>query len=343
MGKSTMALKADVREALVIRLSSFGDIVLTEPVVRMLTTSFPGCRVRFMTNIEHAGLPALFDGVEEVIGYRRRGFNTEIRELGRRVRFDLTVDLQNSLRSRRILWFIRGGRVLRFRRARLRRFLLVHAPRLWRRGLPPTATLYARTLEPVVPGPPEAIPRIRPGAEALARAEALGPSPDVALCPGGSSPYKCWPARHFAGLADMLAGSGRSVVVVGSEADRRAVEEVRAAGTSSLPHYVGDEIALTAAVLSRAAVTVSNDSGLMHLAAATGSRVAAIFGPTSPLLGFAPSGAGHVAAGLAMDCSPCSYHGNRPCRLGHRACLEDLRPEAVMEIVEGMLEDIRAR
>jgi len=97
------------------------------------------------------------------------------------------------------------------------------------------------------------------------------------------------------------------------------------------------DVSLIAGLLSICPVTVTNDSGLMHLAAAVGSKVAAIFGSTSPALGFAPTARGRRVISLDLDCSPCAYHGNVPCRLGTRECFEGIEAAMVADTVEGML------
>jgi heptosyltransferase-2 len=128
------------------------------------------------------------------------------------------------------------------------------------------------------------------------------------------------------------------VAVIGAEQDREQVEGAALQRAGAGPAaYVGNDIGLIAGLLSLCPVTVTNDSGLMHLAAAVGSRVAAIFGPTSPALGFAPTAEGTRVISLGLDCSPCSYHGNVACRLGTRECFEDIDASSVADVVEEML------
>ena len=71
----------------------------------------------------------------------------------------------------------------------------------------------------------------------------------------------------------------------------------------------------------------------MHLAAARGVPVVAIFGSTSPVLGFAPAGEGHSLVQADLPCRPCTLHGRERCPLGHFRCMNDLSPETVLEQV----------
>jgi ADP-heptose:LPS heptosyltransferase len=322
---------------LLVRLSSFGDIVLAEPVARVLKERFPGCRLIFATREDYRALPALYTSVDEVVGVgpgdarRERGYG------GRA--YDLAVDLQGNQRSARLIRRLGIGRVLRYRRPRLGRFFTVYLPWIWRGQQPPTLETYFRTLRPIGIRYGGETPHISPAPSDIEKAAIeVGKGPCVGVCPGSSSPHKSWGDQRFADLAGILARDFK-VLVVGSEHDAAAVRIVRdrTAGLN-VAAYVGREIGRIAAWLALCRVTVTNDSGLMHLAGAVGSRPVAIFGPTSPLLGFAPAAEGSVVLSLGLKCSPCSYHGNRPCRLDRRYCMEGIAPERVASVVAGMME-----
>ena len=324
----------------IIRLSSFGDIVITEPVTRALREHYPGGRLFFVTGAPFAALPAMFEAVDCVIAYEKQGPNEALRELGREVAVDVVVDLQNNLRSRRVSAVLGGRRVVRYSRPVVRRFMLVKMPWLWRGELRHTIDLYGDALGLLGIGLRDRVPRIEVGAEALVKAGELlgaGVGKTVAVCPGGSSPHKRWPEPHFARLVEAMAEEGLKPLIVGAQEDKTVAEAVAALAGTPPGVLVSRDVEEIAAILSLAPVTVSNDSGLMHLAAAAGSRVVALFGPTSPALGFGPLGEGHKALGLSLRCRPCSYHGNRPCRLERRVCMEDLTPARVRDEVLGAL------
>src|SRR5204862_6593841 len=89
-----------------------------------------------------------------------------------------------------------------------------------------------------------------------------------------------------------------------------------------------------AALMSHGACAVTCDSGLMHLAAARGLRVVALFGSTAPELGFAPAGSGHVVLCRHEPCQPCTLHGRPRCPKRHFRCMVELRPAEVAAQVE---------
>jgi ADP-heptose:LPS heptosyltransferase len=326
-------------DILVVRLSSFGDIVLSEPVTRVLKQRYPASRVVFAAGRAYAGLPGLFDSVDRVWAHppdladRDPGKKPPARS------FDLVVDLQANRRSRGLLRDIRAGRVLTYKRPRWGRFFTVYLPWLWKGPQPRTVETYFRTLRPLgIPYSGET-PRLKPPESALAWARSdVGEGPFVGVCPGSSSSHKSWGEKRFVELVRMLAPR-RKVLLVGSEDDRPAVEAIltETAGLD-VGAYAGTDVGVIASYLALCKTTVTNDSGLMHLAGAVGSRPVAIFGPTSPLLGFAPAAEGAVVLTLGLACSPCSFHGNRACRLDRRYCMEGITPAYVASVVNGMMD-----
>lgn len=155
----------------------------------------------------------------------------------------------------------------------------------------------------------------------------------IALCPGAAfGPAKRWPAEHFAVVAEKLVSEGAEVWLFGSGGDipfcepiATAVPEVKnLAGKTDL----GEAIDL----LSVADWVVANDSGLMHVAAALGRRVVALFGPTSPAF-TPPMSDNAVTLQQPIECSPCFQ---RTCPLGHMKCLVDISPERVIRAMKCM-------
>lgn len=326
------------RRFLFIRLSSFGDIVLAEPLTRAVKLRYPGSRVVFATRRRYAGLPALFSSVDAVSAYPGRGEDSPVDWTRNGGRYDVVIDLQANRRSKRIVRRLGASRVLRYRRPRLGRFFTVYLPWIWKGSQPHTLKTYFQVLEPLGIAYSGQVPSIKPDEEAVAQARAqAGEGALIGICPGSSSPHKSWGEARFGHLVRLLAAD-RRILLVGSEADRVAVDEVRnLASGCEVKAYVGNDVARIAAFLSLCSVTVTNDSGLMHLAGAVGSRPLAIFGPTSPLLGFTPVAEGAAVLSLDLDCSPCSYHGTRPCHRERRYCMEGITPEHVASVVSRML------
>jgi heptosyltransferase-2 len=151
--------------------------------------------------------------------------------------------------------------------------------------------------------------------------------PVVAMMPGAEyGPAKCWPLTHFAKLASMMHADGYRVWIMGSEKDAPAGQHI-AENSAALNLCGRTTLADVVDLLGLCEQAVSNDSGLLHIAAAVGTHVHGLYGSSSP--SFTPPLTEVCDVHyLDLDCSPCF---ERRCPLGHLKCLTDLEPERVME------------
>jgi len=151
--------------------------------------------------------------------------------------------------------------------------------------------------------------------------------PMLALCPGAEfGPAKQWPAQHFSAVARHMLNQNWQLTLLGSAADREICAEINAGSGGSCIDLAG-QTTLTEVidVLSLADYVVSNDSGLMHIAAAMERPLTAIYGSSSP--DFTPPLSDQARMlKLDLECQPCF---KRECPLGHRNCLFNLLPEQV--------------
>ena len=154
--------------------------------------------------------------------------------------------------------------------------------------------------------------------------------PAVAFMPGAEyGPAKCWPLDYFAELARLLDERGYAVWILGSGKDAPAGDEI--AEASNAVNLCGKtQLADAIDLLAMAEQAVSNDSGLMHIAAAVGTHVQAIYGSSSPYF-TPPLTDAKTIHYLALECSPCF---ERECPLGHLDCLSKIKPETVLAEIE---------
>ncbi len=169
-------------------------------------------------------------------------------------------------------------------------------------------------------------------AEALQQFGLQQHKPVLALCPGAEfGPAKRWPPRHFAEVARQMLAAGWQVWIFGSGSDREIAEQVNDDAGGGCTNLCG-ETSLGQAIdlLACARYAVTNDSGLMHVAAATGCHVIALYGSSSDI--FTPPLTERCdRLSLALDCSPCF---SRQCPLGHFNCLNNLLPSTVLERID---------
>jgi len=319
---------------LVVGPSWVGDMVMAQPLIARLQSSTAGAVVdvfapgwvlpivRRMPGVQ-AAIDSPFAHGELALG-KRWGTARSLRSRGYRQ----AVVLPNSLKSALVPWFAgiprRTGFLGEQRRGLLndiRSFDPAAVPRLVDRFL-------------LLGDGPVVAPRPHLESAAGARtalAARLGlalDKPVACLCPGAEyGPAKRWPVRHFASLARQLADRGFAVWLLGSAKDAPVAEAIRVASDGACESVAGrTDLGDATDLLACAAVVVSNDSGLMHVAAAVGVPVVALFGSSSPDYTPPLSDVARIVR-HPVPCSPCF---RRECPLGHFACMEDLSVESVL-------------
>ena len=162
-------------------------------------------------------------------------------------------------------------------------------------------------------------------------AAALGLATDrpvTAMMPGAEyGPSKCWPLEHYAELARGLIARGEDVWLLGSERDRPAAARIATLAGGAVIDLTGrTRLEDAVDLLALAGRAVTNDSGLMHVAAAVGCRLVAIYGSTTPAY-TPPLSDEATVVRLGLECSPCF---ERECPLGHFRCMKEIAPAAVL-------------
>jgi heptosyltransferase-2 len=160
-------------------------------------------------------------------------------------------------------------------------------------------------------------------------------SPAVAFAPGAVGPSKRWPAASYGQVARQLTAEGISVCVLGGPDEAPLARQIVAEAGPLAHDLTGPDLRNAIVALAACDVAVSNDSGLLHVAAALGTRTIGIFGPTSPWH-WAPLNpiAATVQAPVRLDCQPC----HKPtCYMQHHRCMRDISSGAVLEVTQRAL------
>ncbi len=330
---------------LVVSPNWIGDAVLAQPLLARLRERH---RAAVIDVLAPAWTLPVYRRMPEVAEARTLPFGHGELRLAARRRFaralpayDRAVVLPNSWKSALIPWH--AGIPLRTGyRGELRYGLLNDLRRLDTAALPRIVERYAALAEPAGEplAHPLAAPRLAVDAAArdatLARLGLVLDRPAVAFAPGAEyGPAKRWPAAHFAALARTFAARGFQVWLLGSAKDAAATAAVAEAAPGACRDFAG-RTSLDEAIdlLSCAARVVTNDSGLMHVAAALDRPMAAVFGSSSPRFTPPLSQRARVVT-LALACSPCFA---RECPLGHTHCLVQLAPERVLAELDAVPE-----
>jgi heptosyltransferase-2 len=328
---------------LVVGPSWIGDTVLTQPLFGLLHQRHPDLALdvlapqwtlpllQRMPEVRRA-IPNPFDHGELRLGERRR-LGAKLAAEG----YDQAIVLPNSLKSALVPFFA-GIRRRTGYLGELRWGLLNDVRRLDERMLPLMVERFAALAgaagEPLVRPLPAARLQIDENSRlAVLRKLALAPrQPVVALCPGAEyGPAKRWPAKYFAQLAQRLRSRGHDVWLVGSGKDAALGAEIAALSNAACVNLCGATTLDEAIdVLASAQFVVSNDSGLMHVAAALARPLAALYGSSSPAF-TPPLSARATILKLDLECSPCF---RRECPLGHFNCMMQLTPDQVFDAID---------
>jgi heptosyltransferase II len=332
----------DTRPILLVPYVWIGDFVRCHTVVRVLKDRWPGRPVDVLTDRTCAPLVDYMPGV-------RRGIVWDLprRQLALGKQFGLASELRKQNYGSALVMSRKWKAALAPALAGVpertgfigeARFGLLND---WRRGekalprmvdqcgalaLPADATLPAEWPMPqLVVGPDEIA--------AWRRANNLGDRSAITLAPGAVGPSKRW--SYFTDAARILTENGFDVWVVGGPGEKQIAAEIMQAGGPRVRDLSGTDLRNAVLALAASPLAISNDSGLLHVAAAMGTPAIGIFGPTSPDL-WKPLNpvAAVIQSKTDVPCRPC----HKPvCRMQHHACMRDISTDEVIDIAQRVL------
>jgi heptosyltransferase II len=331
---------------LVVAPNWIGDTLLAQPLFARLHRKLTGVGVDVLATPWTAPVLRRMQEVSEVIEtpFRHGDLKLSARwRIGRSLRerrYLEAIVLPNSFKSALIPFFadipLRVGFVGESRFGLLN---ILH--RLDERTLPLMAERYAQLAEK--PGEPVSRPLATPRLSVdaanlsltLSRLGLDRSGPVTVFCPGAEyGPAKRWPASHYAELARRLAARGSAVWMIGSEGDAATGEQVARESEGTAVNLCGKtDLASAIDLMSVADLVVSNDSGLMHVAAALARPLVALYGSSSPAHTPPLAASARIARIEGLACSPCY---KRECPLGHLRCMNELTPGRVLAEIEAI-------
>ncbi len=322
-----------------------GDMVMAQSLFMRLKQLRPECEIDVLAPAWSLPLltrmPQVRSGIEMPLGHGALGLGLR-RRLGHSLRaknYAQAIVLPNSWKSALTPFFADIPRRTGFR-GEMRFGLLNDIRPLDKSQLTTSVQRFVALAEDsaVNTPPPMAPPKLKPDAAnrtgLLRRLDLDVHRPVVALMPGAEyGPAKQWPAEYFAALARMLHEQGVACWVFGSAKESDLGERIRDESGAVAVNLCGlTTLTDVIDLVSGCRAVVSNDSGLMHIAAASGVPVAAIYGSSSPEH-TPPLTERKAIHWLHLSCAPCF---ERTCPLGHTNCLKQIAPVAVFESLRGL-------
>jgi lipopolysaccharide heptosyltransferase I len=329
-----------VPRLLIVRLGSLGDVIHAIPAVAALRAAHPSARIDWLIDPKYVDLLRLVEGIDTLVPLdTRSGVAALVRVIAglRRARYDAVVDLQGLVKSAVLARAAGGRRTIGLPREHLReglaRFFYGETPdpgrdpHVVRKSLALMRALGVENARISFP--------LRVGDTKVSEAvvAGFGSGPFALINPCAAWPNKRWPTNRFGRLAErMYSRLGlRSLVLWGPGEQAVASEVVSASGGAarvSPPTAIAD----LCAIAKRAALMVSGDTGPLHLAAAVGTPVVALFGPTFP----ERNGPWSHADITVSRAKRCVCHYERQCRLS-RSCIDDIGFDEVAAAVESRM------
>ena len=337
------------QSVLIVRLGALGDIVHALPLAAALRAVWPSARIDWLVDVKHRGILDLAGGLSSIVPIDTRrlagptGVVAVVRAL-RATRYDVAIDAQGLIKSAVLARLAAAGRVVGLARPHLREPL---AGRAYGEAVdPPGVHVVDKALSLAQAlGAPPGQPRFDlrpPVTDVVDRARrALGiaaPAPFVVLNPGAAWPNKRWPADRFGALARRIhARHGWPSIVAWGPGEQTLAAEVVAAAhaggpaaiaAAAPPTTLGELVALVAA----AGLVVSGDTGPLHLAAAMGTPIVGLYGPTDP----ARNGPWSSADVTLSRNQMCACHHQRRCTAA-AWCLDAITLDEVAAAVDRRL------
>lgn len=324
-------------KVLFIRPGGIGDAVLLIPILLAVKNKHPEAVIEVLAEKRNAAIFSLCPAVDQVLLYDQGGLLTALRS-----QYDVAVDTEQWHRLTAVVTRLVRAPVKIGYGTNERKKLYTHIVdyRHDRYELDSFADL----LQPLGVAPPafSDIPFLKiPASEQEAAGQLLAPlasRPFVALFPGASIAERRWGAENFQRLALRLNGAGHPVVVIGGGEDRAAGEAILA-GADGLNLAGQTSLVGSAAVVERAVLLVSGDSGMLHVGVGLAKPTVSLFG-SGIAAKWAPRGERHVVLNKELPCSPCTKFGTTPpCPIGVQ-CLNEISVDEVYAAAISLLDRV---
>jgi heptosyltransferase-2 len=319
---------------LIIRLSSLGDILLTTPFIRAIKTQFPNIKIDMLIREEYADVIKLNPYMDRKFLFKNnyKSYSDLIEQL-RNNSYELVIDLQNNLRSKKIITSLKIISV-KFDKRSFDKFLLVNFKINKLKEAPQIPVRYSNTVQNLNLDEQG----LDLFADKSANAGIIGKENLIGFCPGARHFTKRWSKEYFVEFGNKLVQNGYTIVLFGGKTDNEICKMLTKNIQRAINLSNDDDLLQTAADMKLCKAVVCNDSGLMHTASTVSTKVIAIFGSTVKEFGFAPYNCSNlILENNSLTCRPCSHIGRSNCPKKHFDCMKYIKPEFVFEKLKTFL------
>lgn len=316
---------------LIIRLSSFGDVLLTTPLLRTLKYNDPTVKIDFLVRSPFSAMLENNPHIDRLILFNKTDKSHEAAL--RDIRYDLVLDLQNNARSNRLKKVLQFERWSAYNKQRIARFLFIKfGKKGFNSPIRSVQQRYADSCGLVLDDPK---PNFRLSEDF---AVAGLTKPYICVAPGAAHATKQWPVEYYIELLKQIKKF--QIVLLGGAAETETAKQI--ADEITCINLVGEtNFAQTANLLASAKGLVCNDSSIMHLAYGLSVPTVVFFGSTSQQFGFAPQADFVKIVEIAeLACRPCSHIGYQTCPKKHFQCMKNIRPAMAAEALISLVGNL---
>lgn len=329
-----------MKNILLIRFSSIGDIVLTSPVVRCLKEQYPTAKLHYLTKKSFASIVTPNPSIDEVHLWSED--NTTLFKQLKSIHFDVVIDLHKNLRTS-ILKSKLKVKSHTFPKLNVQKWLYVN----FKVNNMPDIHIVDRYFEAVAPlsvkNDHKGLDVFIPVEERIDVTTFFKGSPYIAVAVGAQFATKRLPTSK---LVEILEGVNHPLVLLGGPTDVQVGKEiVNALNRADVINKCGElSLLQSASVVEQAKVILTHDTGLMHFASAFDTKIVSVWGNTTPQLGMYPYRPNNSSSFVVhevenLKCRPCSKIGFKACPKKHFDCMEKQNTKAIVDSIDLFFEE----
>jgi len=334
-----------MNKILFIRLSSLGDVVLTESTIRLTKQAFPDCQVHYLTKPEYADLVKTFKYVDKILRWENK---IKLMQSIRQENYDYIIDLHNKFNTFMIKKLAGSKNIITYNKQHFLRRMIIAG--LTGKQIDTVVWNYVKTIKklpnsnididkieidrtyyPKLEPDPDIMERVK---EILFSYKLTHDLPLIGIFPGATHHTKQLPLTKLANFILSIPEEWEcNIAILGTYKEKMHAITLKSITEEKLFDLTGVfSPSQLPAVISMMDFVITNDSGPMHIAAALQKRQIAIFGATHTSLGFRPLNDKARIIQKNIKCQPCSLHGGRYCRKDHFKCMHEIHSEEVYNL-----------
>lgn len=327
---------------LILRLSSIGDVVLTQPVTRVLREKYPDAKIDYLTKPAYIGVAEAFGSVDNIYKWKDK---KKALKIIRKNRYDLVVDLHSKLNTFMIKYLSGTKKMITINKRHWYRWALTK--KIIKKPNDSMSNIYLKTLKKIGIEAKDINPELHPNSILRPEVRKLFIQSGIdikcrliGIFPGALHFTKRYPAGDLAKFINLIPDKYKcQFVILGSKADKEFAEKIVERTGVKVFNLCGKvNISELIVLINELDLVISNDSGPMHIAAALKKPQIAIFGGTHSVLGFSPLNYNALLLQANLPCQPCSAHGLAKCPLDTLECMTKITPghlrDAFIELVD---------